>query len=952
MPSRRTTLSNKAVSATNPTSVEFGSGPDRTGGPAGAIPPPTPPATLAAGLESLYQAIGESIDYGVWVCEPDGRNSFASKSFLNLVGLTQEECSNFGWRDVLHPDEAEQTIRAWQECVRTGGKWDREIRMRGVDGRWHNILVRGVPVEDAAGRIRCWAGINLDITEWKKNTKALRASEERHRLLAVTMLQGVVHQDANGQIIAINPAAERILGKSREQLLGSSSHGEASDTIREDGSHFPDAEHPSVVALRTGREQRAVVMGVFNPQRQEYRWINIDSVPVFRPGHPEPAEVYAVFEDITERKRTADALEESELRFRHIADAAPVMMWLCDPAKKCTWVNKPWLEFTGRSMDEERSHDRSRGIHPEDQEKHLAFYTSFDARKPFEVEYRLLRRDGEYRWLLDRGVPRFAPGGAFLGYIGTCVDLTGHKQAIAAAQSAHDRLQNVLGSITDGLVVMDKDWCFTYFSEQAARILGLPGTTGLLGGCIWDLFPSAAGTQFYDCYHRAVSTGQAIEFEEYYPEPINKWLSCHCYPSSEGLSVYFHDITERKRAEETQRQNAVLFRTLIEQAPMGVYVVDADLRMQQVNTQAMPHFARVESLIRRNIQEIMEHLWGSEIGTRVADSFRHTLGTGERYISPPFTEMRRDLGVEKSYEWETQRVTLPDGRTGVVCYFHDTTERMRSQKALTESESALRATQAALQRQTAELELRVAERTEDLRNTNEQLETFVYSVAHDLRAPLRAMTGFSQALVEDYTPALEPAAQEMLARIQKSAEFMDKLLLDLLAFGLAARAEMELGPVNVQAAWDAALFHCAADIEQRQARIESTPPLPWVHAHAATLVQILSNLLNNALKFVAPGTLPSVRFWAEANGSCIRLSLQDNGIGIAAAHQQRAFRVFERLNGTRYEGTGIGLSIVRKAIERMGGSVGLESTPGHGSRFWVELKQAIPTPNTSQAHTG
>jgi signal transduction histidine kinase len=114
-------------------------------------------------------------------------------------------------------------------------------------------------------------------------------------------------------------------------------------------------------------------------------------------------------------------------------------------------------------------------------------------------------------------------------------------------------------------------------------------------------------------------------------------------------------------------------------------------------------------------------------------------------------------------------------------------------------------------------------------------------------------------------------------------------------------------------------------------------PLPKVRAHEATLTQILANLLSNALKFVAPGTRPSVRFWAEDRGNQARLWLQDNGIGIPQREQERVFRVFERLNGTRYPGTGIGLSIVRKGSERMAGKTGLESEPGQGTRFWIEL---------------
>ena len=129
--------------------------------------------------EQLYRAIGESIDYGVWVCDPQGRNTYASESFLKLVGMTQEQCSQFGWGDALHPDDAERTIAAWNECVRTGGTWDVEHRFRGVDGKWHPILARGVPVRNEHGEITAWAGINLDISRLKQVEDELREADRR-----------------------------------------------------------------------------------------------------------------------------------------------------------------------------------------------------------------------------------------------------------------------------------------------------------------------------------------------------------------------------------------------------------------------------------------------------------------------------------------------------------------------------------------------------------------------------------------------------------------------------------------------------------------------------------------------------------------------------------------------------------------------------------------------------
>lgn len=170
--------------------------------------------------EKLYRAIGESIDYGIWVCDAEGRNIYASDSFLKLVGMTQQQCSELGWTDILHPDEAAATIAAWQECVRRGAFWEREHRFKGIDGRWHPVLARGVPVRDENGRIRHWIGINLDISAIKEVQNAARRDEDQLRLVADHASVYLAHVDRQHRFKFVNqPYGERY-GLKREEILG------------------------------------------------------------------------------------------------------------------------------------------------------------------------------------------------------------------------------------------------------------------------------------------------------------------------------------------------------------------------------------------------------------------------------------------------------------------------------------------------------------------------------------------------------------------------------------------------------------------------------------------------------------------------------------------------------------------------------------------------------------
>ena len=182
-----------------------------------------------------------------------------------------------------------------------------------------------------------------------------------------------------------------------------------------------------------------------------------------------------VLADTTERQQTEEKLRASEQQFRILADTAPVLIWMSGTDKLCTFFNRPWLDFTGRPMEAELGNGWTEGVHPEDFDRCLKIYiTSFEAREPFKMEYRLRRRDGEYRWLLDHGVPRFSPNNIFLGYIGSCIDITERKEIEEALRESEERLAGVVSSAMDAIITVDDDERVVLFNEAAAQMFGCP----------------------------------------------------------------------------------------------------------------------------------------------------------------------------------------------------------------------------------------------------------------------------------------------------------------------------------------------------------------------------------------------------------------------------------------------------------------------------------------------
>lgn len=502
-------------------------------------------------------------------------------------------------------------------------------------------------------------------------------------------------------------------------------------------------------------------------------------------------------------------------------------------------------------------------------------------------------------------------------------------------RAAKAKLVDVLESVTDAFVALDRNWCYTYVNQQAGQNFNR-NPADLIGKNIWEEFPEGVGQKFYHNYYRAVETQQVIKIEEYYP-PWNRWFENRIYPSPEGLSIFFQDITRRKLTEIALEASERRYRSLVLATSQAIWITDANGNVVEdipswrnltgQSEEEVKGWGRLNA-IHPEDRELTQLLWNQALETKNPYKIEHRVQVADgsyRFFASRAVPVLDDKGEVQ--EW--------------VCANTDITERKLAEEALKQAK--------------AELEIKVQERTaelqklnEELQRSNRELEQFAYVASHDLQEPLRAVTGYTQLLEQEYQELFDESAQEYLAYIVDGAKRMQQLIQDLLAYSRVATRGKEFTLVDCNDVLNITLSNLHVAIAQSNAII-THDPLPHLLGDKTQLVQLFQNLIGNAIKFCKQQP-PIIHISAakkdegdegEFSQSPIWLfSVQDNGIGIKPQYLERIFDVFRRLHTRReFPGTGIGLAICKKIVERHGGHIWAESQPGVGTIFYIILHE-------------
>ncbi len=860
--------------------------------------------------QRLFKLFVENSSDAIGMSTPEGRHYYQNEAFSRLFG----EIGDYP-PDTLYVDK--EVGRQVFATIMSGGQWVGEVKMYARDKSIRDIFLRAYPNVDGDGKIIGLVGVHADVTERKQMEDALRENEVIFSSFLEHSPVYVFFKDKNIRSLRLSKNYEQMLGMPIQQAIGKSM-----DEL------FPSDLAKSIVAddlciLNEGQRVHVV-------EELHGRVYETTKFPIFIDGKPDMLAGFTL--DVTDRVRAEQALRESEARYRALFERANDAIFIENREDRIVDVNHRACELLGYTREELLQMRIPDLIAPEMGRRRRVIEEEFTlyGGKPFESVD--VRKDGTR--IPVEVTNASLPNGLALSIVR---DITARKRAETALRESEHRFRILfehsgvgvaqIDSITGQFIQINQKYCdIVGYTRQEMKRLDFQTIT----------HPDDLQADL-DLMER-LKKGQIPEFtlEKRYFRKDGRLVWVHLIvsplwvpgqPPDTHIAVV-HDITERKRAENELRESEKRFRVLFENAGVGVAQGDTNTgRFLKVNQKygAILGYSRqeMESIdfpsitypddLQKNL-DLLEQLKRGEI--------------------PEFTMEKRYIRKNGTLVWVLLTVSPlwnpgepPSTHITVV---HDITEQKRAEYALRYSEAEIR-------KLNRELEQRVAERTLQLEVANKELEAFAYSVSHDLRAPLRAIDGFSRILMNEYAGDLSAEARKLIDKVRSANDSMSQLVDALLGLSRMTRAEIHREPID--------LSPLARSILEALSREQPEREVEWLVADQALadgdsrlLRIVLENLLGNAWKFTSKKGQARIEFGMETRAGETIYFVRDNGAGFNPRYANKMFGAFQRLHHSdEFEGTGIGLATVQRIIHRHGGRIWAEGELGKGATFYFVL---------------
>jgi PAS domain S-box-containing protein len=768
-------------------------------------------------------------------------------------------------------------------------------------------------IEEMAELRRRIAQLEATTEQRDKREEAARENEDCFRDLFETLTLGVVYQDRNGEIIRVNPAAERILGLTLDQMQGRTSLDPRWQAIHEDGSEFPGETHPAMQALAAGREVKDVIMGVYHPATEDYVWINIHAVPQFRPGEDRPFQAYATFEDITGKKKAEKVVGEQEERIRFITENMVDMLSQVDADLVIRYLSPSHQRVLGYKPEELIGQPVSQFVHPEDRDEATRTMGQvIRAGGPSaRIEYRFQKADGEYLWVETLGTILYRPEGGLAGIIYASRDI-GERKKIEAERV---RLTAILESTTDLVSMATPEGKLTDLNSAGMNLLGYPEGEEVSRHSIPEAHPRWAYDRVrLEGLPQAVKEGVwrgevALRGPEGREIPVSQVIMSHNSPEGrlECFSTIMRDISEEKQLEENLKREKEKFQILVDASPLGVSLMGPDGRYKYLN----PKFTAIFGYTLEDVPNGRE--W-----------FRKAF-LDEAYRREVIAQWLKDLQEVPRGESRprTFKVICKDGAEKVI-HFSPVSMETGDQLVIYEDIT---------ERKKLEIQLVQAQKME-------AVGTLAGGIAHDFNNLLMAIQGNVSLMLMDL-PSHHPdreRLQHIEACVRSGADLTKQLL------GFARRGKYQVKPTDLNDLIDkaSALFGRT----QKGIRIQKKlAEGAWtVEVDRGQMEQVLLNLLVNAWQAMPQGgdlyletqnvflDEHYVQPFAVKLGNYVKTSVTDTGIGMDEETRQRIFEPFFSTK-ERGRGTGLGLATVYGIIKGHEGFITVYSEPDRGTTF-------------------
>jgi PAS domain S-box-containing protein len=760
----------------------------------------------------------------------------------------------------------------------------------------------------------------LDITESTRISTALRESEEHFRSLIEHSLDLVAIVNADGTYRYASPSHRFACGFTPDELLGRNAF---------DFVHPDDAKRVRQAIAEALPHSRATGIGEYRFRHKDGSWRYVEAAARNLLDDPVVHGLLVNARDVTKRKQAEKALRESEQRYQALVRTTTDGFVVLDAHGRLIDANDAYCAAVGRSREALRSmHIRELECveTPEQTRDRLAEVRSRGWAR-FETQHR--HADGS---AIDVEVSAvfLADQEIFCSFIR---DITERQRA-----AAHMALQSTaLEAAANAIVITDRNGTILWVNPAFTRLTGYTAEEAM-GQNPRLLKSGLQEPSFYARLWETISSGHVWS-----EQVLNRRKDGTLYTEemtitpvrSNGAISHFiaikQDVTDRRRAEEQLRYQFQLLQSITEGAAESIFVTNDDGCVTFMNPEAERTFGFTPAeLIGRPLHESVHHHYPDGRPFPRSDcALGRAYSVGEVGRNLEYVFFRKD-GTPVTLMGSYAPLHAGGKRIGAVTIVRDITERKRAEDAIAQLN--------------AELEQRVVERTAELEAANKELEAFGYSVSHDLRAPLRAVSGFSKAVLEDFGPSLPVKGQEYLQRVQTGAQRMAELIEDLLRFSRLSRQPLSKQTINTAKLVGEVIGELTAELQGRQLdlRIGDLPPC---HGDPTLLKQVWINLLSNALKYTRGRTPAIIEVGGISEQDTLVYFVRDNGTGFDMRYADKLFGVFKRLHrAEEFEGTGVGLAIAQRIIHRHRGRIWPEAAVDHGATFSFTLPAGVAEP--------